>query len=60
MEERERERERERESYAKRESLRHINQCPEAIPSLGVAETNYLLLLLFTLCFHDVFFRPGL
>jgi hypothetical protein len=46
---RERERERERER----------NQCPEAIPSLVVAKTNYLLLLL-TLCFRDVFFRPGL
>jgi len=59
MEEMQQKKNRERESYTKWESLRHRNQRPEAVPSLGVAETHYLLLL-FTLCFHAVFFRHGL
>jgi hypothetical protein len=40
---------RKRENYAKRESLRHRNRRPEAVPSLGVAETHYFLLLLLLL-----------
>jgi hypothetical protein len=32
---------------------------PGAVPSLGVAETHFLILLL-TICFHAVFFRHGL
>jgi hypothetical protein len=59
MQKKKKKKQRERESYTKWESLRHKNQRPEVVPSLGVAETHYLLLL-FTLCFHAMFLRHGL